>query len=367
MAKKLASDKALFTVVVLLVAFGLVMVFSASAAVARGAGGGASGTANPFLVKQGLAAAVGVVAMLAAMHVDYRTWKRPLLVYGGLVGVVALLAAVLLVGPTLNGTRRWFVLGPLSMQPSELAKLALVPFVAYQLERKEERVNRPELLLPVGVATALVAGLVVLGPDMGTAALLVAAVALMLFLAGLSWRSVLLGAGFLVPLGALVLLSAPYRRQRLLAFLNPEADPLGAGYQALQSLIAVGSGGVFGVGLGNSGQKLFFLPYPHSDFIYAIVAEELGMIGALAVLALFAVLLWRGAAAAVRAPDAFGRHLGLGLTGILVLQALINVSVAVSLLPTKGIPLPFLSYGGSSLVVSMAACGVLLNLSEHAS
>jgi cell division protein FtsW len=363
MAKKLASDKALFTVVVLLVAFGLVMVFSASAALARGQGGGA----NPFLVKQGLAAAVGVVAMLAAMHVDYRTWKRPIVVYAALAAVVVLLAAVLMVGPVLNGTRRWFVFGPLSVQPSEIAKLALVPFVAYHLEKKEDRVNRPELLLPVGLATALVGGLVLLGPDLGTAALIVATVLLMVFLAGLRWRTVLLGGAMLLPLGVLALLAAPYRRQRLLAFLDPEADPLGAGYQALQSLIAVGSGGLFGVGLGNSGQKLFFLPYPHSDFIYAIVAEELGFVGALAVLALFAVLLWRGTAAALHAPDAFGRYLGLGLTGILVLQALINVSVTVSLLPTKGIPLPFLSYGGSSLVVSMAACGVLLNLSEHAS
>jgi cell division protein FtsW len=364
MAKKLASDKALFTVVVLLVAFGLVMVFSASAALARGAGGA---TANPYLIKQGLAAGIGVFAMLAAMHVDYRTWKRPLVVYAGLAAVVALLAAVLMVGPVLNGTRRWFVLGPLSVQPSELAKLALVPFVAYHLEKKADRVNRPELLLPVGIATALVAGLVLLGPDLGTAALLVACVLLMVFLAGLRWRTVLLGGAVLLPLGLLAILGEPYRRQRLLAFLDPEADPLGAGYQVLQSLIAVGSGGLFGVGLGNSGQKLFFLPYPHSDFIYAIVAEELGFVGALAVLALFAVLLWRGTAAALHAPDAFGRYLGLGLTGILVLQALINVSVAVSLLPTKGIPLPFLSYGGSSLVVSMAACGVLLNLSEHAS
>lgn len=365
MAKKLASDKALFTVVVLLVAFGLVMVFSASAALARGHGGGL--TANPFLVKQGLAAGIGVVAMLAAMHVDYRTWKRPVVVYAALLGVVGLLAAVLLVGPELNGTRRWFVFGPLSLQPSELAKLALVPFVAYHLEKKEDRVNRPELLLPVGAATALVAGLILLGPDLGTAALVVATVLLMVFLAGLAWRSIAIAVAVLVPLGVVALLAAPYRRARLLSFLDPEADPLGAGYQVLQSLIAVGSGGLFGVGLGNSGQKLFFLPYPHSDFIYAIIAEELGFIGALTVLALFAVLLWRGTAAALHAPDAFGRYLGFGLTGILVLQAFINVSVTVSLLPTKGIPLPFLSYGGSSLVVSMAACGVLLNLSEHAS
>jgi cell division protein FtsW len=364
MAKKRASDKVLFTVVVLLVAGGLVMVYSASAVVARSEGEGGGLLGNPFLVKQGAAAALGLVAMLCAMHFDYRHLKLPLVAWGLLLATVALLVAVLF-APELNGTRRWFVFGPLSLQPAELAKLALIPFVAYHLDRKPGRVNGPELLLPVAAATGLVCGLVLLQPDLGTSALLMGTVVLMVFVAGLSWRRLALAAAVLAPVAVVALLAAPYRRQRLLAFLDPEADPLGAGYQVLQSLIAVGSGGVFGLGLGNSAQKLFFLPYPHSDFIYAIVAEELGMVGALAVVALFLVLLWRGLAAAWNAPDAFGRHLGLGLTGILVLQALINVSVAVALLPTKGIPLPFLSYGGSSLVVSMTACGMLLNLSEH--
>jgi cell division protein FtsW len=363
MAKKLASDKVLFTVVVLLVGLGLVMVYSASAAVARDQTGAASGV-NPFLVKQSVAAAIGLAAMLAAMHVDYRVLKRPQVAYALLGGAVVLLIGVLF-QPVMNGTRRWFFLGPISVQPSELAKLALIPYVAYQLERKEGRVDRPELLVPVGLAVAVVAGLVLLQPDLGTAVLLVAAAALMLFLAGLSWRWVAAAGALAVPVLAFLVWSEGYRRQRLFAFLDPEADPLGAGYQVLQSLIAVGAGGVLGVGLGNSGQKLFFLPQPHSDFIYAIVAEELGMVGALAVLVLFLVLLWRGVRAALHAPDGFGRYLGLGLTAVLVLQALINISVAVSLLPTKGIPLPFLSYGGSSLVVSMTACGVLLNLSEH--
>jgi cell division protein FtsW len=364
MAKKRASDKVLFTVVVLLVAGGLVMVYSASAAVARGDGGGGGLLGNPYLVKQSAAALVGLVAMLAAMHLDYRHLKRPAVAWGLMLGAVGLLVAVLF-APELNGTRRWFVVGPFSLQPSELAKLALVPFVAYHLERKADRVDGPELLIPVGAAAGLAAILVLLQPDLGTSALMVATVLLMLFVAGLSWRRMLLGATVLAPLAAVALWAAPYRRQRLLAFLDPEADPLGAGYQVLQSLIAVGSGGVFGLGLGNSAQKLFFLPYPHSDFIYAIVAEELGLVGAVAVLGLFLVLLWRGLRAASRAPDPFGRHLGLGITAFLVLQALINISVAVALLPTKGIPLPFLSYGGSSLVVSMTGCGLLLNLSEH--
>ena len=364
MAKKLASDKVLFTVVVLLVGFGLVMVYSASAAVARDQVGADSPVANPFLVKQVAAAAIGLLGMLVAMHVDYRRLKEPAVVYALLAGLVALLVLVLF-QPTLNGTRRWFLLGPLSLQPSELAKLVLIPYVAYQIERKGSEVDRPEFLFPAAFATALVCGLVLLQPDYGTAVLLVATSALMVFLAGLAWRHLALGGLVVAPVLAVLLFVEGYRRERLFAFLDPAADPLGAGYQVLQSLIAVGAGGVLGVGLGNSGQKLFYLPHPHSDFIYAIVAEELGMIGAMAVVALFLVLLWRGVRAALHAPDPFGRYLGFGLTAVLVVQALVNVSVALALLPTKGIPLPFLSYGGSSLVVSMTAAGVLLNLSEH--
>lgn len=374
MAKKLASDKVLFTVVILLVVFGLVMVYSASSAVARGAAeeaaaktgevGGIAALGNPFLVKQTVAAVLGLVAMLVAMHVDYRVLKRPEVVYTLLAGAVVLLVAVLF-QPVMNGTHRWFFLGPLSIQPSELAKLALIPYVAYQLDRKVGRVNRPELLVPVGLAVGVVTGLILMQPDFGTAVLMLVTAAVMLFVAGLAWRFVGLGVGMAVPAFALLILSEGYRKKRFLAFLDPEADPLGTGYQVLQSLIAVGAGGVLGVGLGNSGQKLFYLPQPHTDFIYAIIAEELGMVGAVAVLALFLVLLWRGLRAARHAPDAFGRFLGVGLTAVLVLQALLNISVAIALLPTKGIPLPFLSYGGSSLVVSMAASGVLLNISEH--
>ena len=364
MAKKLAHDKTLFTVVVLLVALGLVMVYSASAALA-GTGASAGGPGgNPFLLKQVVAAGIGFVALLSAMHFDYRRLKRPAVVYAVLGGAVALLVAVLF-APVHNETHRWFVLGPVSFQPSEVAKLALVAYVAYQIDRKDERADRPELLVPVGLAVGIVCGLVMLQPDMGTAVLLGTTAVAMLFFAGLPWRLFAGGATLALPALFFLIVSAPYRRRRLLAFLDPEADPLGANYQVQQSLIAIGSGGLLGVGLGNSLQKLHFLPQPHTDFIYAIVAEELGMAGALAVVALFGVLLWRGVAASLAAPDPFGRYLGLGLTTALVLQALVNVSVALSLMPTKGIPMPFLSYGGSSLVVSMTACGVLLNLSEH--
>jgi cell division protein FtsW len=339
--------------------FGLVMVYSASDALARGR------TPNHFLVKQSAAAGLGLVLMGWLMHVDYRRLRSPAVVYCFLFGVVALLAGVLF-SPQLNATRRWFFVGGVSVQPSELAKLALVCFLAYQIEKKEERVNELSFLLPAGFFTALIAALILLEPDMGTAVLLGATFFLMVFLAGLSWRYILAALAVVPPVLAFLVMVEPYRRQRLFAFLDPEHDPLGTGFQALQSLIAVGSGGVFGLGPGKSVQKLFFLPHPESDFIFAIAAEELGMIGALAVVLGFCLLAWRGLRAGSRAPDVFGRYLGWGLTGVLVTQALINISVSVALLPTKGIPLPFISYGGSSLVVTLCICGVLLNLSQHA-
>lgn len=363
MAKKLAYDRVLFGTVALAVGFGLVMVYSASAALVRGDSGGRAGF-NPFVVKQSLAAVLGLVAMGLAMHLDYRTLRRPAVVYALVLGALALLVLVLY-GPEINGSHRWFRLGPLSVQPSELAKLALVPFVAYQIERKPERVNQPAVLAPVLVVGGAMVGLVLLQPDFGTAVLLLGVVLLLLFLAGLAWRFLATGAAVTLPLLALLVLTADYRRRRVFAFLDPESDPLGASFQARQSLIAVGSGGLFGLGPGGSVQKLHYLPHPHSDYVFSIVAEELGLLGAAAVLLLFAVILWRGVKAGFGAPDLFGRYLAWGLTGLLVIQALVHVSVCLALAPSKGIPLPFISYGGSSLVVSMAACGVLLNVSEH--
>lgn len=357
MAKKLAFDKVLFTIVVLLMFFGLVMVYSASAAFS-------AGRVNHFLVKQSVAAGLGLLLMVCLMHVDYRRLRSPAVIYTLLAGCFALLVGVLF-SPQLNGTRRWFFLGGISVQPSELAKLALIPFLAYQIDKKEERVNELSFLVPAGFFTAVTAALILLEPDMGTAVLLGATFFLMIFLAGLSWRYILAALAVVPPLLLFLVMMEPYRRQRLFAFLDPEKDPLGSGFQALQSLIAVGSGGVFGLGPGKSVQKLFFLPHPESDFIFSIVAEELGMIGALAVVAAFSVLAWRGLRAGAKAPDAFGRYLGWGLTGVLVMQALINISVTIALMPTKGIPLPFISYGGSSLVVTLCICGILLNISQH--
>lgn len=360
MAKKLAFDKLLFTTVLVLVGFGLVMVYSASAAIAR-----ESGAAwNPFLVKQAVAAVAGVTLMLAVMHVDYRRLREPWVVYLLLLGALGLLVAVLF-APQLNQTHRWFFLAGVSVQPSEIAKLALVVFLAYQLERKPDRVNQRELLVPALGAAGLMALLVLLEPHMSAALVLAGVTCLLLFLAGLSWRYIGLAVAIVVPVAAAAAWLSPYRRERLLTFLDPERDPLGSGFQVVQSLIAVGSGGVFGRGLGHGAQKLYFLPYPHTDFIYSIVGEELGMIGALGVLALFAVVAWKGAQAGMRAPDAFGRYLAWGLTGLIVMQALMHCSVVVSLLPSTGVPMPFLTYGGSALVTALVASGLVLNVSQH--
>ena len=351
MARKLVFDRFLFVIVLLLTGLGLVMVYSASAALVRGSTGG-----NPFFLKQCAAAAIGFVAMLAVMHVDYRWLRRPWVVYALASGVMLLLVAVLF-APALNNSHRWFFVAGLSIQPSELAKLVLVVFIAYQIDRKKDQLQSYGFLLPVSFATAL--------GDLGTAVQLSVPPFLMVVLAGISLRLLLVGGVALLPLAAVSIAFVPYRAKRWLAFLDPEADPQGSGFQILQSKIAVGSGGLFGLGPGNSVQKLYFLPSPHADFIFSITAEELGFFGALLLLALYAALLWRGLVAGSRAPDDLGRFLAWGFTAMVVVQALLHVSVALALLPPTGIPLPFISHGGSSLVATLIACGVILNVSQH--
>ncbi len=372
MAKKLVFDKALFTCVVTLTSFGLVMVYSASAALARDSPSGF----NPFLVKQTLAAGLGLIMMAAAMHFDYQLLRRKVVVYSLLGGVLVLLAAVPLVfvtlsagavlfSPPVNNARRWFFVGGISVQPSELAKLVLILFLAYQIDRKWERINQAQFLVPCLATIGLVAGLLLMEPDMGTAVLLVTAAAVMLFLAGLSWRYVATACALSIPTLYLLVTMAPYRARRLGTFLRPDDDPLGSGFQINQSLIAVGSGGFSGLGLGKSLQKFYFLPHPHSDFVFSIVCEELGMLGALCLLTLFGVLVARGIRAGLRAPDRFGAFLAWGFTALIGIQALTHISVSLALLPTKGISLPLVSYGGSSLVTTLAAAGIILNVSQH--
>jgi cell division protein FtsW len=361
MARKLASDKILFAALVALSLFGCVMIYSASAVSA----GEASGNPYRYLVKQIVALALGGAAAFVIYRIDYRLFTRPWVVYTAYFGAFVLCGAAL-VSPPINAARRWLRLGPAMVQPSELLKVGLVLVLAHQLARRSTGGQGVErALVPCSVLTVLAAGVVMIEPDLGTSVCLVAIAACMLWLAGARLAFFGLAAAAAAPVLLAVALSAGYRKARLLSFLNPGADPLGSGFQAIQSLIAVGAGGWTGVGLGASRQKLFFLPYPHTDFIFAIVGEELGFLGAFGVVLGFALLAWRGLRTARRAPDAAAAFLAVGATAMLVVQAAINVSVVLALVPTKGIALPFISYGGSSLVTCWIAGGLLLNISQH--
>ncbi|MGH9417894.1 MAG: putative lipid II flippase FtsW [Terriglobales bacterium] len=360
MPKRLAYDRTLFIVTLALVAFGLVMVFSASALMA------AERFQSPysFVGRQAVGAVLGVAALLGLLRFDYRRLKEPRLVYLLQCITVFLLGALFLLDRSHN-THRWIRLGPLSLQPSELAKPALVIFLAYYLESRLRELNRWATLAPIVLYVVTVCGLVLFEPDLGTTVALALIAAAMLWVAGLEWRWLGYAAAASAPALYLLVFHVAYRRERILAFLHPWQEARGAAFQVVQSLIAVGSGGVGGVGLMNGRQKLFFLPEAHTDFIFAVVGEELGLIGCALLVAAFLVFLWRGVRIARRAPDEFGRLLAVGVTAMIVLQALINFSVVTSLVPNKGIPLPFISYGGSSLIFSLAAVGVLLNVSQH--
>jgi cell division protein FtsW len=361
MARKLKSDRILFTATMLLVFLSVVMVYSASAALAFDR----FGQAYMFLTKQVLWIALGLAGLAAAMRIDYRSYRSDAFVWS-LVGVVGVLLVLVLFREPVNGARRWFNLGGLGIQPSEIAKIAAVIFTALILERRMHRIDELSYsVLPIAIVGGAMSGLILLQPDMGTAVSLVLIVGSMVFAAGLSYRYLAAAVVLLIPVLYVATISAPYRMRRILAFWDPWADPLGEGFQLIQSLIAVSTGGVVGRGLMGGVQKLFFLPEPHTDFIYAVISEELGLLGASLVLICFCVIAWRGLRIAMRAQDAFGSLLALGLTTMIAVQALVNISVVLGLLPTKGIPLPLVSSGGSSLLVSLLGIGVLLNVSQH--
>jgi cell division protein FtsW len=370
MAKRVSVDRWLFTVTMLLVFVGLVMVFSASAVMARER----FGSPYAFLSKQLIWAAAGLVAMVVAMQVDYRRYKHPALVFS-LLGLTTLLLISVFFLDRSHHTHRWFRAGGFSFQPSELAKPVLILFLAYFLEGRAKTVpgsvqnyidDWRSTLVPAAAPVVVLLGLIVLEPDLGTAVACAGIAASILYVAGMRARyfGYALGAA-LVPLYFLIF-QVSWRRDRILAFFNPYADRQRTGFHIIQSLIAVGTGGVTGTGLMEGKQKLFYLPEPHTDFIFAVTAEELGLVGAMFVVALFAVFLWRGMRASWRTEDIFGRYLAVGFTSMVVLQAFINISVVLGMMPTKGIPLPLVSYGGSSLFVTRACVGVLLNLTKQA-
>ena len=362
MAKRVSVDRWMFTVTTILVFIGLVMIFSASAVMAKER----FGSAYEFLLKQLVWAVAGLAAMVVAMKVDYKRLQHPALVFS-LLGFTTLFLISVFFLDRAHGTHRWFHLGPVSFQPSELAKPALILFLAWFLENKTRTMDDwRNTVIPAIVPTVAFLALIVFQPDLGTAIACAGITACMLFVAGIRLRYFAYAFGLsLLPLYFLIF-HVSYRKDRILAFMNPYADPQGRGFHMIQSLIAVATGGVTGLGLMEGKQKLFYLPEPHTDFIFAVTAEELGLVGALAVIILFAIFLWRGTRAALRTQDNFGRFLAVGITSMIVLQAFINISVVLGLMPTKGIPLPFVSYGGSSLFVTLACVGVLLNITKQA-
>jgi cell division protein FtsW len=363
MARQLKSDKLLFGSVVVLVLFGALMVFSASAVMASER----YGSSYYFLIRQLAWAGLGMAIMVVAMNFDYRKLANPALVFPALAAQFLLLGAVLFRTPTHNA-HRWFSLGPMGIQPSEFSKMVLVVFLAFFLHSRRGQENDwKHTLAPVALVVGVTVALVVKEPDFGTALAIAMISAAILFAWGLPWKYFFGAALAAMPAVYLLVFHVGYRHKRILSFLDPYADPLGAGFQIIQSTIAVGTGGIDGVGLMEGRQKLFYLPEPHTDFIFAVIAEELGFLGSVVVVALFAVILWRGLRAAASSTDEFGKLLAIGLTVMVVGQALVNISVVLGLLPTKGIPLPLVSYGGSSLVVNMLAMGVLLNISQHSS
>jgi cell division protein FtsW len=323
------------------------------------------GSSFVFFNRQVIYAAIGIAALVVCARLPYRAWQR-------LSGPVLLVAVVLMLlalhpsaGASAYGASRWIVLGPVTLQPSELAKLGLIAFTATVLVRKWNRLDEPaHLALPIAPVVAVVAGIVILQRDLGTTIILCGSVFMVLFAAGVRLRYLAVtGLTGLLATAALIF-GESYRRERLLAAFHPQSDPLGAGYQLLQGYIALGSGGWWGVGLGASRQKWRYVPNAHTDFIFAILGEEMGLVGEIVVLSMFVLILYAGVRIAMNAPDTFGRLLAAGITSWIGLQAIVNLGAVTGLLPVTGVPLPFVSFGGSALVLSLAAIGVLASIAR---
>ncbi len=342
-----------------LVAFGLVMVYSASS------GRAIVGDSDPmyYLKRQALFAVAGVVAMVVCSRLDFRAFRSlapPLLVCSALLLVVVLALAL-----PVNGARRWLTVGPFAIQPSEFAKLALVIWVAGVLSRRPVPRTLGALMKPIGIVTGLFAVLILLEPDLGTVIVIAVMIGAMLLVSGAPFRLFLTAGGLAFALAAVAIWLEPYRRSRFFSFLDPWSDPQGAGYQTVQAMISLGSGGPFGVGLGQSVGKVNYLPEAHTDMIFAIVGEELGLVGAAALIGAFALLGYAGFNIALQCRNLFGKRLAAGITAMILGQAAINLAAVMGIAPLTGIPLPFVSYGGSSLLVILACVGILLNIATN--
>jgi len=361
MAKRVGVDKWLFGTVLLLVLFGLVMVFSASAILAKET----LGSPYAYVGRQALWALLGLLVMVGLMQVDYRRYNNPKIVFPA-AGITMLLLMGVFAMSGMNGAHRWIRLAGTTLQPSELAKPVIVLFLAYFLQTRIHKMDDwKDTLLPAIAFPVLFSALIMKEPDLGTAMVCMSVTALMLYLAGARIRYFAIAAVVVSPVMYYMLFHVAFRRARMLAFVNPEADPRGTGFHILQSLIAVGTGGFHGLGLMEGRQKLFYLPEVQTDFIFANVCEELGLIGALIVVALFVALGYRGLRAAFLSTDPFARFLAFGITTAVLIQAFFNMSVVLALLPTKGIPLPFISSGGTSVFITLASMGVLLNVTRE--
>jgi cell division protein FtsW len=349
----------LVLVTLALVAFGMVMVYSATSASAAIGGG----NSMYYLKRQGLFALLGLVLLVLARRWNYAALRNGagLLV----VGTMLLLLFTLAAGPSINGARRWIAVGGITFQPSELAKLALCAWTALYLTRRPVPQTMKELMRPIGLVTAVFCALIIAEPDLGTVIGLCVMVGAMLLVAGVPMRML----GTATVLGATLVLLAiwiePYRRSRIFSFIDPWHDAQGAGFQTVQAMIGLGSGGVFGVGLGQGVQKVFYLPEAHTDMIFAIIGEELGLVGVTLVLAAYAAFGWAGLRIALRCRDPFGKALAVGITTLVCGQAALNLAAVVGLAPLTGIPLPLVSYGGTSIVVALASVGILLNIGRR--
>ncbi len=351
------------TVAAGLALFGTLMVYSASAMHAHRESGGA--TQFTYFYKQFGFTIVGLIVMYTVSRIDYQRVNSSAAALG-LLAITSIFLGAVFFFPEINGAQRWIRFGGFSFQPSEMAKIALPIFLAYLLTKNEDLVGelRSTVLPCIGVLVFL-CGLVAIEPDLGTALVLAAIFSTVYFAAGAKLLHVaVVGVSMVLAAGAMVFL-APWRVERLMAFVDPFKHSDDAGYQVVQSLYAIGSGGIFGEGFARGQQKLFYLPYPYSDFIFSVVGEEFGLIGTLSVVLAFGVILWRGARIAINAADRFGMLLAIGIITGIIVQALFNISVVISILPAKGIPLPFISYGGSSVVFTLAAVGILLNISRE--